>query len=182
MIAEINQAGFDVRRADKARVAVERVVDETGQVLETRRFVEVIPGMRFLDLEHELGHVRQLERQAVEMPTETFVRRADGGEVQATNTLRSGTMRSEHDRIFEYHNRLDEWIRLAERGASRELLLEHADGVVRWRMRAEAAGLGRSGGRGQLDAWARASVSDLPALEQRAVELGLELGKRSWRW
>lgn len=102
------------------------------------------------------------------MPTQTFVRGVDGVEMEAKGELQSGTMKTEHDSAFEYHNRLQEWIRLAEREAPPDLLAEHAKGVVDWRMWSEAGGLGRSGGRGSFDRWVRATLPDLPDLERRA--------------
>lgn len=183
VVAELEAAGFELRVGNKANVALERIVDEAGTVLEYRRYVNVIEGMRFLDLEHELGHVRQLRQLGADpMPTQTLVRRANGSEEVAEGALRKGTMKSEHDSVFEYHNRLQEWVRLAERGAPADLLGEHATGVVDWRKWAEAGGLGRSGGRGTFDRWAREAVPDLPELERRARTLGLDLGRTTWRW
>ncbi len=183
VVAELEAAGFELRVTNKANVALERIVDESGDVLEYRRYVNAIEGMRFLDLEHELGHVRQLRQLGADpMPTETLVRHADGTEEVAEGLLRSGTMKSEHDSVFEYHNRLQEWVRLAERRAPAALLGEHTTGVVDWRKWAEAGGLGRSGGRSTFDRWARETVHDLPELERRARALGLDLGRTTWRW
>lgn len=180
--AELASAGFEMRKAGEARVALERVVDENGAVIEYRRYMNVIEGMRFLDFEHEMGHVRQLLRFGDAMPTDTFVRDASGAERLADGRLRSGTMTAGQNAVFEYQNRVAEWIRIAERGGSAGLLKEHGDELDRWRMKAEAAGLGRSAGRGSFDRWAQTAVPDLPQLEARAMGLGLVLGRRTWRW
>jgi hypothetical protein len=81
--------------------------------------------------------------------------------------------------VAEYHNRLEEYIRLAEREVPTAILEEHAEGLDHWRKKAETDGLGRAG---SLDEWAQRYFPDIPALEARCRALGLDLVPWTSRW
>lgn len=181
IISEAESKGFTLVYDHKARVANIRVVNPAGEVLEWRRELHVIKGMRYSDLEHELGHIHQLERfsEANRPATETLVKNADGTVEVAEGDLRRGTLDRKLDNISEYHNRLEEWIRFAERGAPADFLRQEADSVYQWRKAAERAGLGH-GGTNHL--WAQQYFPEIPALERRVRELGGDIGRSNKRW
>lgn len=174
VISEIENLGFRMRTTSKApHVSVWEIVSPDGVRLRVEKTVHVQEGMRFLDLEHELGHVYQLtERFGGEVrPTERFIEMPDGSLSEVKNPPTSEVLTKWQDTITEYHNRLDEFIRLSERGASRELLVEHAEGVARWRAEYwnEALKRGREASRLQ---WAKDHFPDIRALVRRYNELG----------
>jgi hypothetical protein len=182
LISEAESRGFRVIIDHKAHVALVRVVSPIGDTLEIRRELHVIPGMRYLDLEHELGHIRQLERFGDSPPaTETLVRRQDGKEVPAKNDLRRGTFNKAQNNIIEYHNRLEEYVRLAERGAPADFLRREAEAVQQWRVVSERSGLGQGAG-GGMNRWAKEYFPEIPNLERRVRELGGDIGRSSARW
>ncbi len=183
LIDEARNKGFRIVYDAKAHVANIRVVNEAGELIEMRRELHLIAGARFLDLEHELGHIRQLERFGDNPPaTETILRRADGTEGEAKNELRRGSFDKGEDSLIEYHNRLDEYVRLAERGLPSEVLRAHAEHLVKWRTRAERAGLGQGGGRGSFHRWAKEHFPEIPTLERRVRALGADIGRTNVRW
>jgi hypothetical protein len=164
---------------DRARIEIVHVVDDAGNLLEIRVELQLVPGMRYLDLEHEMGHLRQLERfGAVPPPTKKVVRRG-GIEETARGSLASGKLTDRMGSIAEYHNRLEEYIRLAGRKVPPSLLEERAEGLDHWRTKAEEYGLGRAG---SLNEWAQRYFSDIPTLEARCHELGLVLVPNKSRW
>ncbi len=182
LVDDARARGFVVINDHKAHVANIRVIDPAGKVLEVRRELHVVPGMRYLDLEHELGHIHQLERFGNDPPaTETLVRRADGTETAAKNELRRGTFNKAENNVVEYHNRLEEYVRLAERGAPDELLRREAEALKKWRVSAEGSGLGQGRG-GGLHRWARDHFPEIPELERRARALGADIGLSNARW
>jgi hypothetical protein len=77
--------------------------------------------MRYLDLEHELGPIKQLERFGDNIPPTERVREQPDGSLK-TAPNQQGILTKWQNTITEYHNHLDEFIRLHERGASPELL------------------------------------------------------------
>lgn len=180
-LAEATSLGFKVLERSHARVSNVHVVDATGVVIEARRELHIVPGMRYLDLEHEMGHIRQLVRfGSSPPPTAKLVRLPNGAEVHAEGNLASGVLTSRMNTIVEYHNRLDEYVRLAGRGAPRAVLDEHATGLSEWRLAAESAGLGYE--RASIHVWAKQHFPDIPSLEARCREGGAPLQPKTKRW
>ncbi len=122
--------------------------------------------MRYLDLEHEYGHVRQLTERFDDQPLRTIrVIEYPDGRVKDISD-QGGALTTWQNTITEYHNRLDEFLRLEKRDANSELLKEHAQGVKYWREQYLNKGLkgGRSPSR---KSWVQKHFSDLPILESR---------------
>src|SRR5262249_48339269 len=92
-------------------VEIVEVVDTQGRRLAIRRTLYLQPKMRFLDLEHEMAHIEQLERFAEPPPTQRLVS-TKRGEIEASGNQRQGILTSEQATIMEYHNRLAEFVRL----------------------------------------------------------------------
>jgi hypothetical protein len=124
--------------------------------------------MRYLDLEHELGHIKQLERFGENIPpTYRVIERLDGSLRKASN--QQGILTTWQNTIIEYHNRLDEFLRLYERCASPELLKEHAQGVEEWFQVYRKKGL-KSGRSSSQKAWAEKYFPDIIELQFRYNE------------
>lgn len=176
MKAEAEAKGFTIETGSPPRVSVERVVDETGKVIEVRKQLYVEPGMRYLDLEHEMGHLRQLDRFGPEPRATTVVmRKADGTEGKPHPSFLKDMLTTRQSDIVEYHNRLDEYVRLARRGAPKEVLEEHAKYLDGWRKAAETGGLGRG-------SWAKQHFPEIPELEKVVNGFGVKLEPKSPRW
>ncbi|WP_017660515.1 hypothetical protein [Baaleninema simplex] len=162
LINQIESLGFEVRMtSNDPYVSVIEYVDRQGVVLEVERVVNLQENMRFLDLEHEFGHVQQLtERFGGNMLTDRYIRRPNG--TTKRSRMRHGILTNEQDAVTEYHNRLEEFLRLEERRADLEVLREHAEGVRDWRsvyrdrLRSPT-----------LREWATQYFPDIPSLEQR---------------
>jgi len=178
---EATSLGFVVLERTHARVAHVHVVDGSGKLIEARRELHVVPGMRYLDLEHEIGHIRQLIRfEKAPPPTVKFVRLPNGTEAPAGGNLASGILTSKMNAVVEYHNRLDEYVRLAARKVPQTILDEHAAGLSEWRMAAESAGLGYE--KGSIHAWAKQHFPEIPILEAKCREYGAPLQPKTERW
>lgn len=132
MLAEIETRGCKVVFAeDDPCVVVREVVNAQGATLRIEREMQIRPGMAYLDLEHETGHLDQIEtrlRDAM-LPTKRVL---ESGR-PFPNT--QGLYPKWQNDISEYHNRLIEYKRLYERGIARDILEEHAQGVRIWRER-----------------------------------------------
>lgn len=125
--------------------------------------------MRYLDLEHELGHIKQLERFGENIPpTVRVMERPDRSLKNAPN--QQGVLTNWQNTITEYHNRLDEFVRLYERGASPELLKEHAQGVEYWLQAYRKKGL-KEGRSPSQKAWADKYFPDIAQMQVRYFEL-----------
>ncbi|WP_228002431.1 WXG100-like domain-containing protein [Nocardia australiensis] len=135
--AELEAVGYPlevIADGPKAYPRAERIeiVDRVGNTLRVEQRVVAVENMRFLDLEHEVGHVRQLlERFGTNPPcTERWLERPNGVLKKIDNA--TGLLSKKYDSIVEFHNRLQEYNRLADRGVPREILSEHANGVHHW--------------------------------------------------
>jgi hypothetical protein len=169
---EIRRLGFEVKKTSgDPYVSVREVLNPEGQVIRVEKNVFVRDGMRFLDLEHELGHIRQLTERFGEnpLPTERVIEYPDGRTKQAPD--QQGVLTTWQNTVTEFHNRLVEFLRLHERGASPELLREHAQGVKEWRNLYVEKGLkgGRSPSR---QSWVQEHFPDLPQLTDRYAQAG----------
>ena len=177
---KVRAEGFNVATtAGPPRVEILEVVDKQGKRLEIRRTLFVRPKMRFLDLEHEMGHIEQLKRFAEPPPTKRKVS-TPRGEVEAAGNQLQGILTTEQNAITEYHNRLAEFVRLCNTTTPDVLAMEF-DGIQEWRVEAEnTAGLGR--GNNKNTRWAKQYFSDIPDLESRVRAAGFNLQPRTTRW
>jgi hypothetical protein len=165
-IRQVTEAAFEIKVTDDRNlvcVEVKEVVDSNKadrKVIRVEKTLYVLRNMRYIDLEHEVGHIKQLqERFGGNMPTERVIER--NGREKKSNQ-RDGVLTKWQDHIIEYHNRLVEFIRLYERGASREILIEHAQGVSIWSRFYKEQGLDKGGSDSQL--WVDKYFPDLREL------------------
>lgn len=129
------------------------------------------------DLEHELGHVHQLTDRFPDEPLVTDVVKtlSDGRTVSGKGPELAGTMTSWQDAIMEYHVRLQEFLRLAERGVDPALLREHAKGVDHWYDEYWKKGISKRRSRTRV-AWAEQHFADIAPLQEQVEQIRAELG------
>jgi hypothetical protein len=154
-------------------------VDRAGNVLRVEQRIVVQPGMRFLDLEHEVGHVGQLTDRFGGNPpfTDRRMERPNGSTRPAND--RSGVLSPRQNDITEFHNRLQEYNRLAERGVSPELLAEHGRELDHWyNQYQDAVATGWNNKATTTGAWATKHFADIRGLMGRYQELGGTLSRR----
>lgn len=166
VMEEIKNAGFETRKTTgDPHVVIRRVVDADGNTIRTEKFVALRDGMRFLDLEHELGHVRQMRDRFGGDPPPTEI--VDENLKDAKN--QDGVLTKAKNAIVEYHNRIVEFLRLHDRNVSQELIKEHAQGVRDWRADATKRGMTRST---TLKQFLADHFSDLSDLEKKYADAG----------
>lgn len=179
VIRDLEARGFTIVYTNEARVMIRRVVGKDGAVIRTDLEVRVIKGMRFLDLEHEIGHVNQFtdpQRFPDGPPPSDIVHEnAPGKFHNAPN--QSGVLTEWQNTITEYHNRMQEVIALADRGASPELIHEHLGGVAEWQQNYFQKGL-KKGRSGSQRAWAEEHFPDIRQLEARVQEIRAQFSGR----
>jgi uncharacterized Zn-binding protein involved in type VI secretion len=169
-IRRVRNAGFEVvHRNEAPHVVIRRVVDREGNLLRIERELIVQPGMRYLDLEHELDHIRQGERFVDPPPTDVVWQRQDGTLKPAKGTNLEGSLTNDQNAVMEYHVRMVEFLRLHDRGASPELLESHARGVEHYRR--EVIRRGAYDRRKGLNKWREEHFSDLGDLARRYNEV-----------
>jgi hypothetical protein len=167
-IRQVTEAGFAIEFSDDyVCVEVKEVVDSDGNVIRVEKTLYVQENMRYLDLEHELGHIKQQERFGGNMLTRRVIEK-NGREKESK--IKDGILTVWQDTITEYHNRLDEFIRLYERGASPELLKEHAKGVEEWYTAYCRKGLKNGNSQSQKQ-WADKYFPDINALRSRYLAI-----------
>jgi hypothetical protein len=182
-MAELQGKGFKiVSGTGDPHVVVRRVVGPDGATIRTDLELHVRPGMRFLDLEHELGHVRQITDPARfpkgPVPTEIVVEDARGRR-NAPN--QQGVLNTRQNAVLEYHNRLQELIWLDERGSTPAVLREHLDGIdgasgyKGWAERYYDAT--RGGAKSSITQWAREHFPDIPELQKQVSAIRERLKK-----
>ncbi len=171
-IADIEARGYKVIFVEGAAcVVVREVVNQQGEPLRIEREVQVRSGMAYLDLEHEIGHLDQIEHRLKEemLPTE--------------RVLESGRQSSDRQNLYEdwmndiseYHNRLVEYKRLYALGVDTDVLEAHVQGVRNWReeykkiMRVALRGSSRAGKR---VVWAHKFFPDIAELEMFYQDAG----------
>lgn len=127
-ISELDQRGYkfeyEQNEAIDPHVHIRQVLTPQGDLVRFEKFLFAKRGMRFLDLEHELGHVDQLESLKQPMPNEQVLENGKpykGRDIPKVNKQRAA--------IIEYENRLQEFFRLRDRGVDAKILEEHANGV-----------------------------------------------------
>lgn len=136
VVKQIESKGFKVEFTEgDPHVSAVQYLDEHGKEVKVSRVVYLQKGMRFLDLEHELGHVLQLERMGKGFFTDRFKqKRGRDGQLRYRSMQTSEAVLTPwRNTITEFDNRLVEFLRLAERNVSDELLQEHADGIMDWK-------------------------------------------------
>jgi hypothetical protein len=130
--------------------------------------------MRYLDLEHELGHVSQLSRFGKTVPPTDKILELPNGRRTKYN-IRDGVLTTAQDTVTEYHNRLVEFIRLYERGVDIELLIEHAGGVDSAYEDYDKKGVKEKRNH-KIIAWAKRYFGELEGLEKEYNEIRQSLG------
>ncbi|MEC4818002.1 MAG: hypothetical protein SAK29_32740 [Scytonema sp. PMC 1069.18] len=167
-IAEIKRLEFIVKNTlrDEPHVVVREVLNPDLEIIRVEKILYIQEGMRYLDLEHELGHIQQLTERFGEklLPTERVIEYPDGLVKDISD--RGGVLTSWQNTITEYHNRLVEFLRLHSRGANPELLAEHARGVRAWRGKYLEKGLKGRRSPTRL-AWAQEHFPDISTLESQ---------------
>jgi hypothetical protein len=177
--SEMEAAGYPLEPGDPPpRVERLQFVDRAGSVLREEQRIVVQPGMRFLDLEHEAGHVRQLTQRFGDSPPFTARLEERPGLPPREARDPSGVLSMKQNAIAEFHNRLQEYNRLAERGVSPELLAEHERGIHVWHERYTNAVEGWQGRPTKLTPWASEHFGDIRTLIRRYRSLGGRLEAR----
>jgi hypothetical protein len=164
-VAALKGKGFELRYADgDPHVELREVLTPEGELIRTEKVVVVRKGMRYLDFEHELGHVDQIQRLKQPLATERVLE--SGRPYKGPD--RPGLMTKSLDSISEYHNRLVEYFRLKDRNVDASVLKEHADGVRA--ARSEYWKKGMKQGRAQTaKKFVQENFPELTELEKRFV-------------
>ncbi|MGB0385420.1 MAG: hypothetical protein ACPGWR_11400 [Ardenticatenaceae bacterium] len=133
VIESAKDVGFEIKYTeDDPYVKMIEVCDTAGNLIQVEKELGLQKGMRYIDLEHELGHIEQLLRFGEPgLATDRLIEHANGRRVESRN--KKGIMTPWQYSILEYHNRLNEFLRLYERGVDVSVLKEHAAGVDKWR-------------------------------------------------
>ena len=177
VVDDLKAQGFEVRFTEGDPHVVSReVVDKAGNFVRVDRFVNVRKGMRFLDLEHEVGHVDQLTQRFGDTPllTERKVLLPNGNLKDSRNV--AGVLTQTQNDITEHHNRLVEWLRLYKRGVNPEVLSEHTEGVEEYASRYFKRV--RGGGASSAYKWAETHFGDIKDLENQYKQAVRELSSR----
>jgi hypothetical protein len=168
-IQTAKDAGFEIKKSGFARVEVLEIYNQEGNYLRVEKILHVLEGMRYIDLEHELGHIEQLGRFGVEVfPTDKLVELPNGHRYRYK--IRDGILTVPQASIFEYHNRLVEYIRLAERNVESDVLIEHARGVEYWKKESWRKGLSK-GNSPKKQAWANRYFGDIKKLAKQYLKI-----------
>ena len=134
LIDEVESKGFKIIETNEARVRYVEYINKVREVIRVEKELLVIPDMRYIDLEHELGHIKQLEKFNWKLFTDRFMEKPNGNLKEFNNA--DDILHPWRDEVTELHNRLQEFLRLYERDANIELLLEHSresnEGVIKW--------------------------------------------------
>jgi hypothetical protein len=129
---------FDI---NETRVVSRKVVNIKGEFLRSEKFIQIPENARFLDLEHEVGHVKQLQENlsGVIQYTEKMLERENRTQkVIEDNQPNSDVLTDCQNNITEYHNRLIEVVKLSERVDSPptpeqlKVLKEHSQELSTW--------------------------------------------------
>ena len=131
LISEVESKGYKIVEDGEARVSYVQVIDSQMEVIAVEKELHVLPDMRYIDLEHEVGHIRQLERFEGNLYTDRY-KQNNNGKRKLFNQNAPHVLQEWQDHITEYHNRLDEFLRLHKRDTNPELLLEHAESISIW--------------------------------------------------
>lgn len=176
LIEEIKSYGFEIRYRDGSpHAAIHEIYSNNGStLLRTEKFINVYEGMRYLDLEHEVGHMKQLVDRLEGLPTEKFMER-ENGTIKNISQSKGDVLTSWQDAVTEFHNRLDEYIKLKNNGANEELLKKHADGITHARKEyRKALDLDKNPKFASKNKilWKDTYFSDISSLEQQYIKVG----------
>jgi len=162
-LESLKAKGYEVKIEERdPYVSVREVVNAAGERVRLVRSIILRKGMRFLDLEHELGHVEQAERFPGKLVTERVTE--DGKPY--TGPAGENVLNAARDTVTEYHNRLVEYLRLRERRVDPKILEEHARGVREARDAFWKKGM--KGGRSEsAEKWVNEHFPDLRDLEAK---------------
>lgn len=108
---------------------IERIVlNAANQKIRTGKILTWHPEMRFLDLEHEIDHIKQFEENLKgNYCTHLVQEKSQGPKTIEDSNL--GWLNKPQKAFLEYEVRIREILRLKERGASKTLLDEHIEGL-----------------------------------------------------
>ncbi len=171
----------------ETRLVLRKVVDKSGKFLREEKFIQIPENARFLDFEHEVGHVDQIQRLGGKVKYTEKVFERDNGTLKQMNesqiTNDAEILTGKQNNITEYHNRLVEFMRLAKRADSNpdietfELLRQHAVGVREYKQRYGEVIFNRNTGK-VTDAgkWAEENFGDISNLTVQFEEICKKLG------
>ncbi len=105
------------------------IYDSKGTLLRIEKELEWHPEMRFLDLEHEIDHIIQFEKNLQgKFCTELKIERRPNVFVNATNA-KQGYTSGLQKAFLEYEERIREIYRLEQRNVPKSIIDEHLDGL-----------------------------------------------------
>ncbi|WP_229779667.1 eCIS core domain-containing protein, partial [Deinococcus knuensis] len=168
--AELDRYGFQIRTSDHTHVVYRRLIDpkDKKQVTGVEKVLNLGPDVRFLDVLHELDHIRQLVVNLKgEVFTDTGVARQGGFKSFGNDALyRSTTLSNPQNVVTETHVRLKEYQRLRLAGADDAILAEHYEGVAHWlrQFREQTSSAKGSASNAALQDWAYTAFPDLQDL------------------
>ena len=127
-IQKAKDAGFEIKATHEAAIKWTELYDLDHNLVRIEKLLLVAPGMRFIDLEHELGHIEQFTTRFGDNipPLEKKIELPNG--YRRNVDVLAGIMTSKQQVIVEYHNRLVEFLRLYERRVDLRVLRQHAYG------------------------------------------------------
>lgn len=139
-IQKAKDGGFEVRFSGEASIEWTELYDLNQNFLRIRKVLNVAAGMRYIDLEHELGHIEQFTTRFGDTVPPLEKKIEFSRHHRRDVDVLAGIMSEKEKAILEYHNRLVEFMRLYKRGVDVELLKEHAygpkfdkkDGIEHW--------------------------------------------------
>ena len=176
-IQKAKDAGFEVRFSGEASMKWTELYDLQQNFVRIEKILNVARGMRYIDLEHELGHVDQFTtRFGDKVPPLQKKIPLPNGTRRDVDVL-AGIMTTKQKIIVEYHNRLVEFLRLYDRGVDVEVLKEHAhgpnldgeDGLDFWKKEYHWDALNRGLSTSRI-AWTKKYFPELPELEKRCKQ------------
>lgn len=168
-VQKARDVGFQIKFTTRnPSVKIFHIYDTNMKLIQIEKLLCLQKRMRYLDLEHEVGHIDQLGRFGKQMPpTDKVVLLPNGRRTSAPN--QKGVLTTWQNRIMEYHNRLVEFLRLYERCVDVDLLKEHAKGVDDWRQRYWHKGVKEERSPTRTK-WANRYFGDIKELAQKYAE------------
>lgn len=112
---------------------VTKIIDRKRQVVRIEKTLSVHPNMRYLDLQHELDHITQFEKNlgndfCTSVKFEGTIQEASSTKVTNLNRLNQSQMD-----FLEYENRLQEIRRLKSNDVPEDVLNKHIDGLKEYK-------------------------------------------------
>lgn len=153
-------AGFEVKFSGEASMTWTELYDFEQNFVGIEKILNVAAGMRYIDLEHELGHIEQFTTRFGDNvpPLEKKIPLPNG--FRRDVDVLAGILTEKQKIIVEYHNRLVEFLRLYDRGVDVKVLKEHAHGP-------------NLDGDDGLDYWKKIN-------HRKALNKGMSLGRSRW--